>query len=58
MKRKKKKAKKKKYMIALIMPVQDYKNYIVLYKKMPYTIYYIYIIKKKKRKIYTSKRMF
>lgn len=57
MKRKKKKAKRKKYMIALLMTVQDYKNYIVLYKETPHTIYYMYI-KKKKEKIYTPNRMF
>ena len=49
MKRKKKKAKRKKYMIALLKPVQDCKNYIVLYKETPY-IYTICISKKKKKK--------
>ena len=47
-KRKKKKAKRKKYIIALLKLVQDYKNYIVLYKEMPYTIYYMYINRKRK----------
>jgi hypothetical protein len=52
MKRKKKKAKRKKYMIALLMTVQDYKNYIVLYKETPHTIYYMYIKKKKRKNLY------
>jgi len=38
-------------MILLLIPVQDFKNYVVLYKKTLNTIYYIYINRKKKKSI-------